>query len=388
MAHQSQPSSHQTSSINPPPASQVMPGFVLAVVIAWLGLLTSEWVGRYLLGFEKSPISGIMMAIVLGLIVSNAVKLPSWTQAGVRFSTKTILKLGIILLGIRLSLGDVVQIGALGVPLIIFCIVGALWMANWLGKRLDLPPRLTTLIAIGTSICGATAIVAAEPAIHADDEEVTYAVANITIFGLLAMFTYPLIAHLLFANAPVQAGLFLGTSIHETAQVAGSGLIYAEMYDAAAALDAATITKLVRNIFMVAIIPLMAFWYARQTTISGAVGADEQTHVSVARLFPLFILGFLLMAIVRTVGDATLQQNGMALGLWPSAAWADLTHQLRVIAEFLLAIAMAGVGLGTRLDKLRHLGLKPFIAGFVVAVTVALFSGLGIMILFNVLPVS
>ncbi|NJL94888.1 MAG: putative sulfate exporter family transporter [Anaerolineae bacterium] len=246
---------------------------------------------------------------------------------------------------------------------------------RWLGARLALSPRMSGLVAVGTSICGATAIVATGPAIDAKEEEITYAVANITLFGILAMFLYPFLAHALFANDPTSAGLFLGTSIHETAQVAGSGLIYAEQYDDDEALDVATVTKLVRNVLMAAVIPLMSYLYRQQT-----LGSGEQRKINLLSLFPMFILGFLLFAVFRTVGDATLD-GGSAWGIWGQSAWDDLTATVKLVAEDLLAVAMAGVGLGTSLAQLRGLGLKPFYVGFGAAVVVGALSLSGIAVL-------
>ena len=359
----------------PGEALRLLPGLALAAGVAWLGLASAVWIGEGLLGLASSPISGIMMAILVGLALGNLVPLPVWVRPGVRFSLKRLLRLGIILLGIRLSLGDVLRLGALGVPLILLCILGASWIAGWLGRRLRLPARLSTLIGVGTSICGATAIVAAGPAIDAKEEELTYAIANITVFGILAMLLYPLLGHVLFADDPTGAGLFLGTSIHETAQVAGSGLIYAELYDAGEALDVATVTKLVRNVLMIVVIPLMAYRY-RQGTVPPAVGGGHRS--SMLALFPLFILGFLAFALIRTVGDATLDESGAAWGLWDSAAWDGLTATIRGWAENFLAMAMAGVGLGTRVAQLRGLGLKPFYVGLAASVSVGAVSLAGI----------
>jgi len=359
----------------PGEALRLLPGLALAAGVAWLGLASAVWIGEGLLGFESSPISAIMMAILVGLALGNLAPLPNWVRPGVRFSLKWLLRLGIILLGIRLSLGDVLRLGALGVPLILLCIIGALWIASWLGRRLRLPARLSTLIGVGTSICGATAIVAAGPALDAKEEELTYAIANITVFGILAMLLYPLLGHVLFPGDATGAGLFLGTSIHETAQVAGSGLIYAELYDADQALDVATVTKLVRNVLMIVVIPLMAYRY-RQGAALAVPGSARRS--SVLALFPLFILGFLVFAAIRTVGDATLDESGAAWGLWNSAGWDALTATIRGWAESFLAMAMAGVGLGTRLAHLRGLGLKPFYVGLAASVSVGAVSLAGI----------
>ncbi|MBE0689745.1 MAG: putative sulfate exporter family transporter, partial [Anaerolineae bacterium] len=186
----------------------LLPGVVLTALVAFLGIQASERIGIDLLGFSRTPISGIMMAIIIGIIVGNAVALPATFKPGIRFSLKHILRLGIILLGIRLSLSDVFRLGSLALPVIIICIGGALIFARWLGERLHLSPRMSTLVAVGTSICGATAIVATGPAIDAKEEEVTYAIANITVFGILAMLLYPYLAHLLFGSDHTATGLF------------------------------------------------------------------------------------------------------------------------------------------------------------------------------------
>ncbi|GAB4573920.1 MAG: YeiH family protein [Anaerolineae bacterium] len=356
-------------------APRLLPGLALTALVAWAGLWSSDWLGEQVLGFEKSPISGIMMAILIGLALGNLRPLPAALQPGIKFSVKRVLRLGIILLGIRLGLADVLRLGALGIPLIALCITGAILVTRWLGNRLQLPERMATLIAVGTSICGATAIVATGPAIEAREEEITYAVANITVFGILAMFLYPYLAGALFPSNAVHAGLFLGTSIHETAQVAGSGLIYADLFDAPAGLDTATVTKLVRNVFMAGIIPLMAYTHRRRNT-----SADQGAKISVLGLFPVFILGFIGMAVLRTLGDATVA-SGAAFGLLGEDQWAGLVSGIKGWAENFLAMAMAGVGLGTRLAQIRALGIKPFYAGLGAAVTVGVLSIGGILIL-------
>lgn len=355
---------------------KIVPGLVLSAILAWVGMQASEWIGKDLLGFEKSPVSGIMMAIVVGIIVGNLVTLPTWTKAGIRFSLKFVLRLGIILLGIRLGLGEVLRVGIVGIPLIILCLTGAILVTRWLGARLDLSPRLSVLVAVGTSICGASAIVATGPAIEAREEELAYAIANITVFGIVAMFAYPFLANILFNGAETPIGLFLGTSIHETAQVAGSGLIYSQVFDAPNVLDVATITKLVRNLFMVAIIPIMAYLYRKQATHT----TNEAQSIKLFDLFPTFILGFILLALFRTVGD-TMLDSGSAWGVWNAEDWMSFTGNIRSSAEILLTIAMAGVGLGTNIQQLRSLGLKPFYVGFGAALAVGVFSLAGIKIL-------
>ena len=159
-------------------------------------------------------------------------------EGGLKFCLRQVLRPGIMLLGLRLSLAAVGQIGLVGLPVIVGCIaVGARRWSPGSTRALGLPRRLGSLIAVGTSICGVSAIVATGPVIDAEEDEVSYAVACVTLFGLLALFSYPFLAHGLFRGDARLAGLFLGTAIHDTAQVAGAGLMYRQQYGAPEALN-------------------------------------------------------------------------------------------------------------------------------------------------------
>jgi uncharacterized integral membrane protein (TIGR00698 family) len=351
---------------------KLLPGLLAVSTLAWLSIWLSNYIGVNLMRFEKSPISAVMVAIVLGMIIGNIVPLPVWLKPGLQFSVKKVLRLGIMLLGIRLSVFDVFRVGVLGVPIVVLCIAIALLFTTRLNSWLRLPERLGTLIAVGTSICGVSAIVAAAPAIDAEDEEVAYAVAVITVFGLVAMLAYPYAAHWIFAGNPVQAGYFLGTAIHETAQVAGAGLVYADVFSAPHGLDVATVTKLVRNAFMAIVIPLMAFYYTRRAMRHGEGFEGQKT--SFTKLFPLFILGFLAFAVIRSIGDAGIQAGGEAFGLWDAATWKGIYTFIKDWAVIFMVLALAGVGLSTSFRILKGLGIKPFIVGLGAALMVGLVS--------------
>src|SRR5688572_28872687 len=219
--------------------ADVLPGVGLAALLAYIGKLLADWIGIGVLHFDASrgsPISPIMLAIVLGLVIRNTLGSPTTYEHGLRLSIKTILRVGIVLLGLKLTLGAIVGIGIVALPVIAACIVAALLAVTFINRALGLPKRLGTLIAIGTSICGVSAIVAAAPAIDAEEDETSYAVATITLFGLVALFTYPFIAHALFGGDATTAGLFLGSSIHDTSQVAGAGLMFKQQYGTDGAL--------------------------------------------------------------------------------------------------------------------------------------------------------
>ena len=311
------------------------------------------------MGLPKSPISAIMMAIILGIIIRNTISLPATFQPGIRFGLVRVLRLGIVLLGIRLSLGEAGAIGLQALPVIIGAVAAALIIVTFLARRMGLSGKLGTLIAVGTSICGATAIVATAPTIAAKDDEVAYAVACVTLFGVVAMLLYPFAGHFIFDGDAFRSGLFLGTSVHETAQVAGAGLVYQQYYSEPQALDVATVTKLVRNLGMLLIIPLMSILYHRNHS-DGTEAPKWYTMV------PLFVIGFACMSLIRTVGDMGEQP----FGFMDPAQWKSIVSHTKEAAELCLGIAMAAVGLGTSIKGLKDIGLRPLGAGLVAAVLV------------------
>lgn len=337
----------------------VLPGLILALILAFAGQFLSDLIGVTWMGLPKSPISAIMMAILLGILIRNTITLPAIFQPGIRFGLVRVLRLGIVLLGIRLSLGEAGSIGLQSLPVIIGAVTAALLIVTYLARKVGLSGRLGTLIAVGTSICGATAIVATAPAIGAKDDEVSYSVACITLFGVVAMLVYPFAGHWIFAGDAFQSGLFLGTAVHETAQVAGSGLVYQQYYDDPQALDVATVTKLVRNLGMLVIIPLMSIIYHRKSTEAGEAPRWWT-------MVPLFVIGFACMSLIRTIGDS----GELAFGFLQPATWKAIVNTTKETAEICLAIAMAAVGLGTSITGLRSIGLKPLGIGLFSAVLV------------------
>ncbi len=340
----------------------VLPGVLLALGLALAGEFLAGFVGTSLMGMPRSPVSPIMMAILLGIAVRNTLGLPALAADGVRFCLVRVLRLGIVLLGIRLGLGELGAIGLKSLPVIVGCVAAALWLVTAFSRRLGLSSRLGTLIAAGTGICGATAIVALSPVVRARDSETAYAVACITVFGVAAMLAYPFLAHVLFDGDALRVGLFLGTSVHETAQVAGAGLVYQEYFGSQEALDTATVTKLTRNLGLLVVVPLLGMMYHR--------GAGEGAGQPWYRMVPLFVVGFAAMSAVRTVGDL----GDTAFGVLDSDQWATVVSATKSLAELCLAVAMAAVGLGTSFRGLREIGLRPFLVGLVSAVLVGVVS--------------
>jgi len=335
-------------------------GIGLAVFVSVAAGYVADWFGEAVLGFAKSPVSAIMMAIVLGMLLANTIRLPESIQPGLKFCTSAILKIGIMLLGIRLSLTGAGQFTLVALPFVIAAIAIGLFTVGLLGRYLGLSRQLSGLIAVGTSICGCTAIVATAPLIKANESEVSYAVACITVFGLAAMFFYPVLAHQVFATQPELAGLFLGTSIHETAQVAGAGMMYEAQYNAPVALDIATVTKLVRNLCMIAVIPLVGILYGAEQS------KGESTKIDYLAMIPWFIVGFALMSAFRTIGDI----GDKPFGLIEPALWTEIVTFLKDSAERCLLLAMAAVGLTSMFAGIIKIGVRPFALGLFAAVLI------------------
>ena len=333
----------------------IIPGIVLAFVLYSLSQGFNNIIGIELLGYSKSPISTAMIAILVGIFFGNIFKLRDSFQKGLDFTREYILKLGIICLGIQLKPFEFLDFGKIAIPLIIICIISVLIVIKLLIKKLRIPTRMAYLISIGSTVCGTTAIMATAPVIKANKNEVSYAIANITLFGILSMLLYPYFANFYFNNEPLLIGLFLGTSIHETSQVAAAGLIYEQQFNSPETLNIATVTKLLRNTFLIIMIPLFAFLYNR--------GQVKEKNYSLLSIFPYFVLGFVSMIVIRNIGDEIFTLN---------STWIDTIGIIKFSSKVFLTMAMAAIGLSTNLKDIKSMGYKPFIVGFIAMLTVGI----------------
>ena len=303
-----------------------------------------------------------MIAIILGLILGNIFKIREGFLIGLDFTQKYILKLGIICLGIQLKPFEFIKFGSFAIPLIIICIISVLIVIKLLIQKLRISRGMSYLIAIGSTVCGTTAIIATAPVINAKKSEITYAIANMTVFGILAMLIYPYFANFYFDESPLFVGLFMGTAIHETSQVAAAGLIYDQQFNSPETLNIATVTKLIRNTFLVIMIPLFAYLYNR--------GQNHTKNYSIVNIFPYFVLGFIALIVLRNLGDVFFLQTNLA----SEEMWIEFVNLIKSSAKIFLSMSMAAVGLSTNLKDLKSMGYKPFIVGFVSLLTVGIVS--------------
>lgn len=363
--------------------TDLIPGLIISLAVMFIGIYGAELIGYMMIKMgllqegSKTPVSGIFVAIIVGIIIRNTINLSDVFKKGVAFSVKYALRAGIILLGLRLSLIEAVKLGAMGIPLILACISSGLFITLYLTNKMKQSSRLGTLIAGGTGICGVTAIMAISPVIEAKENEISYAVANITIFGLTGMILYPFLANFLFVDDPIKAGLFLGTAIHDTAQVTGAALIYDQMYESAKVVDVATVTKLTRNLFIIVIIPFLSYLFFNNKNKNSNIDGESEIKVLPKwyTFIPLFVIGFLILSLVRTIGDITLGNNGNAFGLFTQSTWENIyNYSSSFGTTYLLGMAMAGVGLSTNFKMFKGIGIKPFYIGFIAAVSVGIVS--------------
>jgi uncharacterized integral membrane protein (TIGR00698 family) len=336
-------------------APRLLPGLALCAVLAAVATLVQEVAAA--LGADV--VSAVFVAILLGVAWRSAVGLPAALQPGISFAAKRVLKGAIVLLGLRFSLGAVAETGLSALVVILAVVVVAFASVWLLGRLLHLSPRLALLIGVGTAICGNSAIAAAAPIIDADEEEVAFASATITLFGTVAIVAYPLLAVAVGLTAQ-QFGVIAGAAVQDSAQAVASGFIFSQ-----AAGEVATVVKLTRTAFLVPLLLVLALLPLERS------GTRNTRRGDLRAAFPWFALGFLVLSAVRTLGDVVFA--GVR-------GWEAFLDAAQWTATFLLVVAMAGIGLSTSFTRLRAIGLRPFYAGLAAALTVAV-TALGVVLL-------
>lgn len=305
----------------------------------------------------------VTIGLFLGILVANLRPLDALDglDAGARLARGWFLPIGIVLLGARLSLGDILSTGLGAIAVLVVDIGLVLGATLLLGRALGLPPRLSTLIGVGTAICGNTAIVATAPVIRAADRDVSFAVATITLFGTAAVVVYPLIGHGL-GMSDALFGHWAGAAVNDTSQVAATAFSYS-----VEAGETATIVKLTRNTLMAPLIVGIGLWMARSDPVATAPGEGRSLLRSSRKALPPFLLGFLALALLNSAGFVP----------------AEVADAFVAISQVFIVMALVGVGLSTKLAALRRTGPAPFLMGLAVAVMLAvvslgLFTALGV----------
>lgn len=316
-------------------------GIVLCLCIA---------IPSWFLGKQFPIIGGAVIAILAGMILTLFLKNKTPFERGIKFTSKKILQWAVILLGFGLNLNVILQTGKQSLPIIVSTIATSLIIAYVLHKVMHIPGKISTLVGVGSSICGGSAIAATAPVIDADDEEVAQAISVIFFFNVLAALLFPTMGSFLgFSTTSGEAfGIFAGTAVNDTSSVTAAASTWDNMWGlGSATLDTAVTVKLTRTLAIIPITLVLAFIRTRKEKANGTEGKK----VSLKQIFPMFILYFIAASIITTIS--------VSLGV-SSAVFSPIKE----LSKFFIVLAMAAIGLNTDIVKLIKTGGKPIIMGF------------------------
>ncbi len=335
---------------------ELIPGFGLALLIAF----SARWIESLL----PIPLIGeSVIALFIGMIINQIKKPNKLIQTGLKFTSKKILKFSIILLGASLSIGTILNVGRLSLTVMIFtlltCFGGGYFIGNWL----NLDWKLSNMISAGTGICGGSAIAAMAPVINAEDKDIAYAMSATFLFDMVMIILFPIMGKAM-GLSDMAYGLWAGTAVNDTSSVVAAGYAFSE-----AAGDFATMVKLTRTL---SIIPTVLIFSLINVKVNIKAESEtdiitEQNKVKLISLFPWFILAFVGMSIINSIG-------------WIPAS---ISLGMKSISKFLMVSALAAIGLNTDFQEMKNSGINPMIHGFiisalvvVVAIAVEYFIGL------------
>lgn len=307
----------------------ITPGVLLTGLIAAAGFAIHGLPGM-------ASVSPLILSIIIGMATHNLIGTPARAKPGVTFSLRRVLRAAIVLLGFQLTLLEVREVGLEGVAIILTCLAGTFFFTLRVGRWLGVERPLAGLIAAGTSICGASAVIASNAVIEGRDEDVAYAVACVTVFGSLSMLLYPFAQAHILALTPAAYGLWTGATIHEIAQVVAAGFQAGQ-----SAGEAATVSKLTRVLMLAPVCLTLAMFWNRNRT------AAKDGAPSKAAPMPWFALGFLAVVVLNSYISIPTE-------------WHD---SLVLLTTFMLSMALAAMGLETDVARLRARGLRPLALG-------------------------
>jgi len=328
---------------------RLLPGLLLLAAVGYAGKVIERAISVYGKSHHLTlpNIEYVLWAILLGLAISNTVGVPQVFRPGLA-TYEFWLKAGIVLLGSRFLLGDVLKLGGVSLVLVVFEIAVSLVFMTALGRAFGLKPKLTTLLAVGSSICGVSAIIATKGAIEADDEDASFAIAAILSLGAISLFVFPIVGHSL-GLSDLSYGLWAGLGIDNTAEVLAAGALYSD-----AAAKVAVLAKTARNATIGFVVLGYALYWARK---EGGAHVGNKAAFLWAK-FPKFVLGFLLISALAT---AQVYSKDQLTSLANLSRWAFL-------------LTFAGVGLRTNISEMRKQGLRPFLVGALGEAAIALLT--------------
>lgn len=318
----------------------------------WKGILLCLLIAipSWLLGKQFPIIGGAVIAILAGMVVTLFIKEKGNLESGIKFTSKKILQWAVVLLGFGLNLNVILETGKQSLPIIVCTIATSLIIAYVLHRVMHIPGKISTLIGVGSSICGGSAIAATAPVIDADDEEVAQAISVIFFFNVIAAIVFPTLGKLIGFDATGgdAFGIFAGTAVNDTSSVTAAASTWDSMWGlGSATLDKAVTVKLTRTLAIIPITLVLAFMRASKAKKAGEEGTER---VSIRQIFPTFILYFILASVITTVAV----QMGTPI---------EVFAPIKELSKFFIVLAMAAIGLNTDIVKLIKTGGKPIIMG-------------------------
>lgn len=323
-----------------------LPGLLFAGIAVAIGFSANH---------QVSSISPLTASLVIGAVIGNLNLIPDSFDAGLKFASRHLLRAGIVVLGFQLSFREVAHLGGKGFIAVIAVVTFTFFGTQWIARLLRVTPGLGLLTATGYSICGVSAISAMTGAVDGDEEDATYAIALVTLFGSLSIFVLPLLGHL-FDMGDIRFGMWAGSAVHDVAQVVATATAYSKD----SSLPSAVIVKLTRVVLLAPLVAIYAYNHRRR-----AVNHEEHANAPRTSPLPMFIVLFLVMVGINTTGIVSTR----------------LLADLKNIERTLLALALVGLGAGVRIRKLRQLGARPLMLGVLSWVLVMATSALTIRLI-------
>jgi len=310
---------------------KILPGLSIAVLVAVIStILASTDIIKKTVNF-----SPLILAILIGAVVGNLIKLPDSFKPGIIFSLKKVLRVAIVFLGFRLTFQNIMEVGLEGLIIDTIMLLGTFFIGIYVSTKIfKLDSSMGYLLASGSSICGASAVLATSAVVKSEMHHNAMAVATVTIFGTIAMFLYPMIykAGILLDFDDLLYGLWTGATVHEVAQVVAAGFAISEV-----AGNTATIAKLTRVMMLAPLLIVLSIYLAKKHSLHGATVSLREIPI------PYFVFGFIAMVGVNSIG--IIPQN--------------ITHGINVVDTFLMTVAMAAMGIETNINKMKGVGMKP-----------------------------
>ena len=321
----------------------ILPGFLVAVLIAAAAKTIENALPIHLIG-------GSVIALFIGMAVNYFYNMPASVKAGIRFTSRRILKFAIILLGASLNITTVLTVGRLSLTVMVFTLFTCFGIGYFVGRGLGLNWKLSNLISAGTGICGGSAIAAIAPVIDANDSDIAYAMSATFLFDMAMILLFPVMGR--WMNLSDMAyGLWTGTAVNDTSSVVAAGYAYSE-----AAGDFATMVKLTRSLSIIPAVLIFALIHIRLKQKEAADNGTERIKIRWKSITPWFILGFAGLAIINSFGLIPISVSGL----------------LKDLSKFLMIAALAAIGLNTNFKEMKSSGISPMIHGFIISVLVVI----------------